>query len=246
MQTISNINTSGLPDPLFSIAVQRSIHTQVSHLRNMKRFPDRVAYRMGRLPPEERDALNKLLDLISTGKEKQSSIPKACPPSTIMDRVPPIFIQQSPPKTPKRETHYMCPPTKKLNILDQFLKVFQQDENNTNHLYNQALLTPPPPTKRGAIRQQCKENGCPRPPVPAGSRGTIAYVELRKTGNVCATLRVRSQEASNKVMWIEVNAKQSQNYETIVKKIKDAVNTGDISTKAEAVQMRDALLAELW
>eukprot|EP00974_Lingulodinium_polyedra_P021238 2051460-Lingulodinium_polyedra.AAC.1 len=75
-----------------------------------------------------------------------------------MDRVPPIFLHQSPPKTPKRQTNYLCPPTKKLKIPEQFLEVFQQEDKSTNDLYKQALLTPPPPTKRGAIRNQCKEN----------------------------------------------------------------------------------------
>ena len=110
---------------------------------------------------------------------------------------------------------------------------------DVSSLFALACATPAPPARRGAIKAACLEEDSH---VIKPETAHVAYVEQAHKGRVRSTLRVRSAGEQKKVMWVEVTAKESKKHFGIMTQIKDAINSSKISTRDEAVDMRNRLL----
>ena len=100
--------------------------------------------------------------------------------------------------------------------------------------------TPPPPAKRGAIRAACKQNEMRS--VPLATTGLHAKIEraLKPAARVRTTLRV--DDGSKRSSWAEVTERQSHDHYSIIKEIQTAIVAGQVTTKEEAVAMKQRLL----
>jgi len=99
-----------------------------------------------------------------------------------------------------------------------------------------ACATPAPPAKRGDIKAASKAEDTLTVSAHA------AYVEQRRQGRVASTLRVRCPGEQKKVQWAEITALESEHHFDLMVQIKHAINKGEISSRDEAVDMRNRLL----
>ena len=55
------VNNSDMSDELFFLWWCKAVHVQLTHLRELKRYPDRFKYRISLLSPEDRSKLEDLM-----------------------------------------------------------------------------------------------------------------------------------------------------------------------------------------
>ena len=241
MRDLRKVNTTDLPDDLFRIWVARSVHLMVSHVRMLKQYGPRFAYRISKLTSDSRATVDLLVDCIRGPSQEDSAPPALQRKSTFLDRVPTIFMQSD-------AGQVLSPHEPTKDIMSKVPRIFFPAvlpppvtppvvRKRTVDLFSEALATPPPPAKRGGIKARC-ESSVPRPVPAVGS--CRAYVEHAWKGSVRSYVRVQRGD-SKKVFWAVVSAKQHADHAAIVEKVADAINSGEIESKQAAQRLRDQL-----
>ena len=291
LEEIRNVNESDLPDDIFKTWVVKALHMQVSHLRNLKQYSERYAYRVERFnknaTKSDEDKLERLLALIkvpekacvaprtlprdSVGSVPQAFVAAAKQPDTptdFMALVPQVFrehltndnISKTPQKQMRKDCMALVPQIFREHLgkddvcpevqtpmrkTASCLKIHLPEEYVTpkkreySKLFEDALKTPAPPPKRGAIRATCTENEPSS--IPASSGSCTAKVERALTGNVRSYVRVRS-ELGKREMWAELREAQHSSHNEIMQMVADAINKGKVTTKVEAQEYRDEVI----
>ena len=216
---------------------------QLSHLKSLKQYWDRFEYRIAQLTATQLDALNNLLSGIHVHERRigdSHSIRPCCskgadrqPAASTLDRVPSIITAEL--STDTEALH-------SLGVPAMFCKPMCMVEGATTPSKRKSseadMLPSPLPSKRGAIRKQCKAVQEQMQP----KTGRIAYIENSYKENVRTTMRVREPGQSGRTSWVEVSAKQHARHKEIVREIAAQVNIGLAVSREEARAMRDRLM----
>ena len=259
MSRVKNVNSKSLLDPLFVTGLVRSLHLQLTHLRDMKRYRPRFEYRINQLKPLEQQRLTELMAMINVDIQKidvQSRIPlmflephaEAVPEesrkSDAVSRIPPMFLDPddtkptgtSPPLLGRLPTMFLedsvppeTPPSKRTRT--------SAFSSASDSLLSKALSTPPLPATRGGIRAACAEAK-----AAADLVELVPRIERAYNGRVRSTLRVRVPPETRWASWAEITEKRHSSHFEMISKICEAVRNGCVKSKDEAIRMRDQLL----
>ena len=97
MANIHGVNTSKYPSSLFVTWFTKAVHMSLSHVRELKRYPDRFEFRINRLGPADRGKLDALLAQITLGScDSISDLGSPRPKSRATEAVSPPQGRTSP------------------------------------------------------------------------------------------------------------------------------------------------------
>ena len=219
------INSSDMPDGTFITWILQSAHVQLTHLRNLKMYPERYEFRMKDTPPPVVKILKEMLAMISdtnAGAAKSNSIkvttPKPCTVPMLMEHVPDIFknketclIQHTPP-----------PRSRSTSIIANVPSIFvvpsgegAMTPKKQTSAFDIAMETPPLPSGRGEIKNTCDEEVITNDEEGIASMN-VAYVEHALKGNVRTYVRVYSPKDGKKRQWASITAQQSPNHAKLI------------------------------
>ena len=250
------INNQKMNDEMFIWWFCKAAHVQLTHLRDLKRYPQRFAYRVSLLSPDSRCLLTELLSLIKaefwprSAAANEEQQPRKSGGSALES----VLAQFLPsPSESMRDAAQREPDTQ--DVVAKLVQrgvpsLFMSDleaqvatpKKRARTALDKALDTPPLPARRGEIKAKCAQAAGSESSIPQGAAVVRAFVEQAHKGNIRSAERVRTPDNPSKVSWAEVTLKQSADYQGIIRKIADAINMGHVKTKDEATRMKEALI----
>ena len=69
---VKHVNNTRFPDNLFTTHVSQLIHVQISHLRQLRQFPEKYEYRINKLNHQQLQSLHRLTAMISLDNEPRN------------------------------------------------------------------------------------------------------------------------------------------------------------------------------
>ena len=254
MGRIKHVNTKDFPDALFLTWLVRCCHSQLTHLREVKRYWARFEYRVKQLDAKAVDSLNQLLAMIKVEAQRDMDVVSKIPLMFVEPAAPPLEFRESPPSR-KRSASSLSPSTPlapSLRIPAIFLSEHCTDPPETPQkksalasrtLVAKALTTPPLPAGRGSIRAAAASDGDAKGCASGDKNDLVPKIERAYSGRVRSTLRVYIGAEGRRESWAEVTLVRHPCHFEIISEISKAVASGRVTSKEGATHMRDGLLA---
>lgn len=257
------VNNQGISDALFITWCIRSMHVQLSHLRMLRKYPARYAYRVLQEPQENQDRLEALVNTIVLEAEdpalltpiktamgsKETNPPRkvahAARTSAIADIVPTMFLHNvtkdnAMARDNSDTSHETTTTASHTSSTSDWLQSMIPNMFCSG-LGDSATHTALP-AKRGAIRGTFKKK---QQHSGVSNTNIKSCIENAYTGNIRTTLRVKSEGVKGRPFWAQVTKQQHSQHKQIIMKIAAAVDRGEVESKEQAQEMRDVLMATM-
>lgn len=260
------VNNTGNSVDVFCLFLRRVVHTQVSHLRSLKMYPERYEYRMNQLSASEMQTLNRILTKIVVDKPTTNTTlasrqncssssstpsshggkeaPKTDPPMPKIDSVFKMFSVDGTGSRSLSDSMTSSKPSGAAmdTVFDMFLTTPTKKQKRS--VCDDMMTTPPPPATRGGIKAKCHAQASTSSgPASRGSGLKLSIMRAQQVGRRRTCLRVTTMDDTVSRSWAEISENQSRNHSSLIEQLYQAVKSGSVTSKEEAQKMKQRLLA---